>query len=91
MAPNLTVLPGIDRKEQHKYTVKELEKLVEELKAVCDGFKESLEEMRSALGMSKIDFARWKDQSFEGIANLQSDENGLVKVIDDLTVYLEKL
>jgi hypothetical protein len=71
MSPSLRVLPGIDPKEQHEYSVHELEVLVKELKDACDGFKENLEQVRAALGMSRIDFERWRDQKFEGIANLQ--------------------
>ena len=92
MSSHLRVLPGgIDQKEQREYSVHELEGLVSELKEACDGFKENLEQVRAALGMSRIDFERWRDQKFEGIANLQDKEKGLVGVIDDLTAYLENL
>jgi len=91
VATDLRILPGIDRKEQSEYSVRELEELVLELKEACDGFRDDLDNIRSALGIYKIDFARWRENKFEGIVNLHDEDKGLVKVIDDLKAYLEKL
>jgi hypothetical protein len=62
------------------------------LRKKCDDALDSLESVRLALGVSRIDFARWRDAGFplREAAGLDEVDLRVVKMIDDLSLYLEK-